>query len=399
MEQIVPGDIVNVEAGDLVPADGRIIRAATLEIDESALTGESAPVPKQVDAVAADAAARRPRRHGVHEHPGHPRRGDDRWSPRPAWRPRSATSRACSRSTKIEKTPLTKQLDKLTNQILVIAGVALLASIGIGLARGNAVPDPVPDRRRLRRLGHPDRPAGGRHDHPVGRHDDAGHGRRHRQAPALGGDARLDLGHQLGQDRHAHPQPDDRGRRWRSSAGATPSRGEGYSTDGQDHPARPASRTCRSTRTCCRWRCAPTRWSRTATLVGDPTEGALVVLAAKGGVDPVLTREQYPRVAEVPFDAAYKFMATFHAMKDETGKDVIRCYVKGAPDQLLARASDAHGPDGATRADRPDARRRTWPRTSASASRACGSWRPAQQRLRPGDVRSRRRPAAARSPT
>ena len=36
MEQLVPGDIVNVEAGDLVPADGRILRAATLEIDESA---------------------------------------------------------------------------------------------------------------------------------------------------------------------------------------------------------------------------------------------------------------------------------------------------------------------------------------------------------------------------
>ena len=56
MEELVPGDIVNIEAGDLVPADGRILRAATLEIDESALTGESVPVPKQVDAVAADAA-------------------------------------------------------------------------------------------------------------------------------------------------------------------------------------------------------------------------------------------------------------------------------------------------------------------------------------------------------
>src|SRR6185437_6629075 len=70
-------------------------------------------------------------------------------------------------------------------------------------------------------------------------------------------------------------------------------------------------------------------------LVGDPTEGALVVLAAKGGVDPTLTREQYPRVATLPFDAAYKMMATFHAMKDANGKDVIRGYVKGAPDQLL----------------------------------------------------------------
>ena len=49
-------------------------------------------------------------------------------------------------------------------------------------------------------------------------------------------------------------------------------------------------------------------------LIGDPTEGALVVLAAKGGVDAVSTRERYPRIAELPFDAAYKLMATFHTM-------------------------------------------------------------------------------------
>ena len=70
---------------------------------------------------------------------------------------------------------------------------------------------------------------------------------------------------------------------------------------------------------------------RDGALVGDPTEGALVVLAAKGGVDPALTRERYPRVATLPFDAAYKMMATFHRMTDDAGKDVVRCYVKGAP--------------------------------------------------------------------
>src|SRR5207248_4650594 len=73
-------------------------------------------------------------------------------------------------------------------------------------------------------------------------------------------------------------------------------------------------------------------------LIGDPTEGALVVLAAKGGIDAVSTRERYPRIAELPFDAAYKLMATFHKMTDSFGTEVIRCYVKGAPDQLLARA-------------------------------------------------------------
>ena len=48
------------------------------------------------------------------------------------------------------------------------------------------------------------------------------------------------------------------------------------------------------------------------------------------------------------FDAEYKLMATFHQMTDESGKAVIRCFVKGAPDQLLARAAavgtEAAGP-------------------------------------------------------
>src|SRR5262249_33867196 len=76
-------------------------------------------------------------------------------------------------------------------------------------------------------------------------------------------------------------------------------------------------------------------------LVGDPTEGALVVLAAKGGIDAPTTRQEYPRIATVPFDAAYKLMATFHRVRDETGHLVVRCFVKGAPDQLLARAASA----------------------------------------------------------
>ena len=73
-------------------------------------------------------------------------------------------------------------------------------------------------------------------------------------------------------------------------------------------------------------------------LIGDPTEGALVALAAKGGIDAAATRQAYPRIAELPFDADYKLMATFHRVTDRAGRDVVRCFVKGAPDQLLARA-------------------------------------------------------------
>ena len=55
IEELVPGDVVSFEAGDLISADGRIIAAATLEIDEAALTGESVPTAKEVAPVAEDA--------------------------------------------------------------------------------------------------------------------------------------------------------------------------------------------------------------------------------------------------------------------------------------------------------------------------------------------------------
>ena len=140
-------------------------------------------------------------------------------------------------------------------------------------------------------------------------------------------------------------------------------------------------------------------------LVGDPTEGALVVLAAKGGVDPVLTRERYPRIAEVPFDAAYKLMATFHS-DEGRGRHATSSamYVKGAPDQLLARAKDAIAPDGSTRPVADVARPVHGGERAPRLARASGSWRRAMRDFDPATfdanaadhAAERQRPHAAR---
>ena len=54
-EQLVPGDVVRLRAGDKVPADLRLIAASNLQAEESALTGESVPTSKDADVVAVDA--------------------------------------------------------------------------------------------------------------------------------------------------------------------------------------------------------------------------------------------------------------------------------------------------------------------------------------------------------
>ena len=59
-------------------------------------------------------------------------------------------------------------------------------------------------------------------------------------------------------------------------------------------------------------------------VIGDPTEAAFVVLAAKMGADAAQTRAALPRRAEVPFDSEYKFMATFHDRPDWLAGGILR---------------------------------------------------------------------------
>ncbi|WP_422485728.1 calcium-translocating P-type ATPase, SERCA-type [Gudongella sp. DL1XJH-153] len=71
-------------------------------------------------------------------------------------------------------------------------------------------------------------------------------------------------------------------------------------------------------------------------IIGDPTEGALLTLAEKGGIITKRINGKYPRVKEIPFDSERKMMTTFHEM---AGKDENVSFTKGAPDIIINRCS------------------------------------------------------------
>ncbi|AKJ95549.1 carbonate dehydratase [Thioalkalivibrio versutus] len=78
------------------------------------------------------------------------------------------------------------------------------------------------------------------------------------------------------------------------------------------------------------------------TMEGDPTEGALITAAMKGGLDPKEVNERYARDDVIPFESSYKFMATLH--HDHEGGAFV--FLKGAPERVLAVCSHQRTADG-----------------------------------------------------
>src|SRR4051794_13278187 len=137
-EQLVPGDVVEIEAGDVVPADGRLLATATLEVAEAALTGESLPVGKDVEAVAAPDSPLGDRTDMVYMNTSVTRGTGEFIVTATGMGTEVGHISEMLQTQEESKSPLTRQLERLTKQLVTIAGLALVASVAINMARGQS---------------------------------------------------------------------------------------------------------------------------------------------------------------------------------------------------------------------------------------------------------------------
>ena len=136
-EELVPGDVVVFEAGDKIPADGRLLVAATLEIEESALTGESVPVLKAVDAVTGADVPLGDRLDMAYMNSTVTRGRGEMVVTATGMSTEVGQISGMLSQVQQEKTPLTRQLDQLTVLLTIMAAAALALVVVLGLIRGD----------------------------------------------------------------------------------------------------------------------------------------------------------------------------------------------------------------------------------------------------------------------
>jgi P-type Ca2+ transporter type 2C len=110
--------------------------------------------------------------------------------------------------------------------------------------------------------------------------------------------------------------------------------GAGYEPAGEVEDPEALRQTLRAAVLCCDARLLPPQGEAGWRVLGDTTEGALLVVAAKSGVDLATEQQRAPRVEEFTFDADRKLMTTVHQ-----ADDAFVAYVKGSPQELLARCT------------------------------------------------------------
>jgi P-type Ca2+ transporter type 2C len=337
-EELVAGDVVLLSAGDQVPADGRLIAASALQIDESALTGESVPAAKGPETLEGDDLSPGDQTNMAFMHTPVTHGSGVMIVTGTGSQTQVGQIAHMLAATTVEETPLTRQMNVLTLWIAGAAGLTMLVMFALGLNRGDswdalfvsavalaisAIPEALPTVVQVVLS--------------LGSVELAGRNAIVKDLPSvetLGFTSAInsDKTGTLTMNQMTAVEVVDPNDRYTIS-------GTGYSLDGSVHHAAGHSTSIEPA-------IVPYVLASDARLVdgkvvGDPTEGALLVLAHKAGLDIEDTRDEAPRLATLPFDPTYKLMATFNRTGDGNGGEAVRMYVKGAAPAVLDRAATA----------------------------------------------------------
>ncbi len=336
---LVPGDVVLLASGDSLPADVRLLQARNLRVDEAALTGESVPVDKDVapvDALAAVADRRCMGYAGTLVTQGQAR----------------AVVVATGAATEIGRigrmlaaveggtTPLLRKMEgfgrTLTGVILGLAallfgfglwvrgmgaGEVFMAAVGLAVA---AIPEGLPAIMTIALA--------------IGVQRMAARHAVIRRLPAVETLGSVTV---ICSDKTGTLTRNEMTVQQVVLADAVVAvQGAGYAPDGALSAHPPALQALAEVAALCNDASLHERDGQWL-LTGDPTEGALLTLALKAGVNPAELRLERPRVDVIPFESEHRWMATLHA-----DADAAVALVKGAPERVLAMCDGQLAADG-----------------------------------------------------
>ena len=314
-DMVVPGDIVVIEAGDYIAADMRLIESVNLKIDESALTGESDSVEKDCAAVLPEGADLGDRVNGAYM-----------GTVVTYGRGRGVVT-ATGMNTEIggiarmlseqedESTPLQKRLDSLGKQLGIACIVICVLIFGVGLLRRMDIFDMFMVSVSLAVAAIP-------------------------EGLTIVVTVILALGMQKMVKKNAIIKrlgavetlgsttvicSDKTGTLTQNKMTVVKS----YGGEAMLHKI---GVLCNDAS------------SEDGVVIGDPTEAALIEYGKKAGYEKEALERAHARVDEIPFDSQRKMMSTFH----KNGENTLMC-VKGAPDEIIARAAYYLDKDGSVR--------------------------------------------------
>lgn len=344
--EVVPGDVVLLQSGDKVPADLRLIAARDFQVDESALTGESLPVQKSEEVLPHDTvlADRTNMAYGstlvtygqatgvvvaIGDH--------------------TEVGRISTLISETEElqTPLLRKIEEFSRVLLyVILGLAAL-TFAVGIVRGQSALDMFLAAVALAVGAIPEGlPAALTITLAIGVARMARRRAIIRKLPAvetLGSTTVIcsDKTGTLTENQMTVQEIVAGGEAWEVS-------GTGYSLDGGitrqglSEEADPTAALVETLR--CGLLCNDSRLAEKEgrlAVQGDPTEGALIVSAAKAGLFVERETSLFERLDTIPFESHHQYMATLHAH----GQEAV-VYVKGSVEAVLERSSSALGREG-----------------------------------------------------